>query len=290
MAAKKGGLGRGLEALFEDNATENGGEVNTVSIGDIEPDRGQPRKYFDQEALAELAHSIAQHGVIQPILVRPKVSGGYTIVAGERRWRAARIAGLAQIPVIVREMADKDAAEIALIENLQREDLNFYDEAVGIDRLIKSHGLTQEEAAHRLGKSQSSVANKLRVLRIPEEQLQRLAEEGFTERHARALVMVADDKKRGQLIDKIIKSRLTVAQTEELVARSTALQRKRPVKVCALKDMRIYLNTLAKALNSIRSSGLDATSTKRETEKFIEYTILIPKNSDPQSRIPLKIG
>ena len=217
MAAKKGGLGRGLEALFEDNATENGGEVNTVSIGDIEPDRGQPRKYFDQEALAELAHSIAQHGVIQPILVRPKVSGGYTIVAGERRWRAARIAGLAQIPVIVREMADKDAAEIALIENLQREDLNPIEEALGYRTLMDNYGLTQEAAAERVGKSRPAVANALRLLALPEDVIELTKEGKLSAGHARALAGMSDPLSASQAAQKIVAGGLSVRETEKLV-------------------------------------------------------------------------
>lgn len=217
MAAKKGGLGRGLEALFEDNATENGGEVDAVSIGDIEPDRGQPRKYFDQEALTELAHSIAQHGVIQPILVRPKVSGGYTIVAGERRWRAARIAGLTEIPVIVREMADKDAAEIALIENLQREDLNPIEEALGYRTLMDNYGLTQEGAAERVGKSRPAVANALRLLALPQDVIELTKEGKLSAGHARALAGMGDPQSVSQAAQKIVSGGLSVRETEKLV-------------------------------------------------------------------------
>lgn len=147
MAMKKGGLGKGLEALFAENAMEDEGRTVTLPIGEIVPNRAQPRKQFDDEALAELAESIASHGVLQPLLVRPLTDGSYQLVAGERRWRASRMAGLAEVPVVVREMSDREAAELALIENLQREDLNPMEEAQGYQTLMEAYGLTQEEAA-----------------------------------------------------------------------------------------------------------------------------------------------
>jgi len=153
MAAKKGGLGKGLEALFAENAMEEAGKTVTLPIGEIVPNRAQPRKQFDDEALAELAESIASHGVLQPLLVRPLTDGSYQLVAGERRWRASRMAGLTEVPVVVREMSDREAAELALIENLQREDLNPMEEAQGYQTLMETYGLTQEEAARVVNKS-----------------------------------------------------------------------------------------------------------------------------------------
>lgn len=167
MAAKKGGLGKGLDALFLENSAEEQGKVVTLRLSEIVPNRAQPRKQFDENALAELAESIAQHGVIQPLLVRPLADGTYQLVAGERRWRASRQAGLTEVPVTVREMTDKEAAQLALIENLQREDLNPMEEANGYRTLMETYALTQEETARVVNKSRPAVANALRLLNLP---------------------------------------------------------------------------------------------------------------------------
>lgn len=167
MAAKKGGLGKGLDALFLENSAEEQGKVVTLRLSEIVPNRAQPRKQFDEDALAELAESIAQHGVIQPLLVRPLADGTYQLVAGERRWRASRQAGLTEVPVTVREMTDKEAAQLALIENLQREDLNPMEEANGYRTLMENYALTQEETARVVNKSRPAVANALRLLNLP---------------------------------------------------------------------------------------------------------------------------
>ena len=171
MAKKRGGLGRGLESLFEDVSPsfESDNKVETLPLREIEPDPGQPRKTFDDEALGELAASIAEHGLIQPIAVRPKAAGGYLIVAGERRWRACRMAGLTEAPVVVKDVTDEQAMELALVENLQREDLDPVEEAVGIHELMARCDLTQEQAARKLGKSRSALANSLRLLNLPEK-------------------------------------------------------------------------------------------------------------------------
>ena len=161
--ARKGGLGKGLDALFIDNNTGDGGTV-TLRVSEIEPNRDQPRRYFDESALAELADSIRQHGVLQPLVVRPLAGGGYQIIAGERRWRACRMAGVSEVPAVVREMTDVEAMEIALIENLQREDLNIMEEAAGYRTLMEEHGMTQDQVASRVGKSRPGVANALRRL------------------------------------------------------------------------------------------------------------------------------
>lgn len=166
MAAKKGGLGRGLDALFADNSIEEISSTGAVKLKtmDIEPNRDQPRKVFDEDALAELADSIAKHGVIQPLLVRPMPDGSYQLVAGERRWRASRMAGLTEVPVVIKELSDDEAMALALIENLQREDLNAIEEAQGIKSLMDTLSLTQDEAAERVGKSRPAIANALRLL------------------------------------------------------------------------------------------------------------------------------
>ncbi len=188
MSVKKRGLGKGLDAIFAENAAENGEGTVAVRISEIEPNRDQPRKEFDPAALSELAESIAQHGVLQPILLRPMGSGGYRIVAGERRWRAARMAGLSEVPAVVREMSDGEEMLFALIENLQREDLSPLEEARGYQQLIEAQGFTQEKAAEAVGKSRPAVANALRLLNLPEE-IQQMVERGeLSAGHARTLL------------------------------------------------------------------------------------------------------
>lgn len=188
MSAKKRGLGRGLDAIFAENSSLEGEGVVTVRVDEIEPNRDQPRKEFDSGALSELAESIAQHGVLQPLLLRPMVSGGYRIVAGERRWRASRMAGLQEVPAVVREMTDGEEMLFALIENLQREDLSPLEEAKGYQQLIDTQNMTQEEAAKAVGKSRPAVANALRLLNLPED-IQEMVERGeLSAGHARTLL------------------------------------------------------------------------------------------------------
>ena len=173
MAVKKSGLGRGLTSLFDENSSDNEGAV-TLNLNDIEPNRDQPRKDFDETALSELADSIAQHGLIQPIVVKPNLDGRYSIIAGERRWRASRMAGLTEVPVVIKEADEQTLMEIALIENLQREDLNAVEEALGYRSLIDTYGLTQEEVAKKMGKSRSAVTNALRLLALNDNELEAL--------------------------------------------------------------------------------------------------------------------
>ncbi|MBP3600436.1 MAG: ParB/RepB/Spo0J family partition protein [Clostridia bacterium] len=199
MAAKKGGLGKGLDTLFNENATDNEGAV-TLNINEIEPNRNQPRKDFDEGALNELADSIARHGLIQPIVVRPTLDGTYMIIAGERRWRACRIAGVTEVPVIIKETDDKTLMELALIENLQREDLNPVEEALGYKALIEDFSLTQEEVAHRMGKSRSAVTNALRLLALNEAELEALRKGMITAGHARALLSCENEETRQKLL------------------------------------------------------------------------------------------
>ena len=199
MAPKKGGLGRGLESLFNENATDTDGAVK-LNINDIEPNRGQPRKDFDETALSELADSIAQHGLIQPIVVKPTAQGRYSIIAGERRWRACRMAGLNEVPVIIKDADDQTLMEIALIENLQREDLNAVEEALGYSSLIDSFGLTQDEVAKKMGKSRSAVTNALRLLALNENELEALRRGTITAGHARALLSCDDEEARAKML------------------------------------------------------------------------------------------
>ena len=195
MAAKKSGLGKGLEALFAENAVEEQGKAITLRLLEIEPNRDQPRKQFDEEALSELSASIAQHGILQPLLVRPLPGGGYQLVAGERRWRAARMAGLEEVPAVIRELTDREAAELAMIENLQREDLNPMEEAKGYQTLMETYGMTQEEAARAVNKSRPAVANALRLLQLPDEVAEMVAEGRLPAGHARALLSFSEEER-----------------------------------------------------------------------------------------------
>jgi ParB family chromosome partitioning protein len=219
MAAKKGGLGRGLDALFADNSIEEIASTSAVKlkIMDIEPNRDQPRKIFDEDALAELADSIAKHGVIQPLLVRPMPDGSYQLVAGERRWRASRMAGLTEVPVVIKELSDDEAMALALIENLQREDLNAIEEAQGIKALMDTLSLTQDEAAERVGKSRPAVANALRLLKLPDSVIALVSDGKLSPGHARALLGFKDEQDIIETANLIIEKGLTVRDVEKLV-------------------------------------------------------------------------
>ena len=219
MAAKKGGLGRGLDALFADNSIEEIASTSAVKlkIMDIEPNRDQPRKIFDEDALAELADSIAKHGVIQPLLVRLMPDGSYQLVAGERRWRASRMAGLTEVPVVIKELSDDEAMALALIENLQREDLNAIEEAQGIKALMDTLSLTQDEAAERVGKSRPAVANALRLLKLPDSVIALVSDGKLSPGHARALLGFKDEQDIIETADLIIEKGLTVRDVEKLV-------------------------------------------------------------------------
>ena len=219
MAKKRGGLGRGLESLFEDVSPSfepDNAKIETLPLREIEPDPDQPRKTFDDETLAELASSIAEHGLIQPIAVRPKVSGGYLIVAGERRWRACRMAGLTEAPVVVKDVTDEQAMEIALVENLQREDLDPVEEAMGIRELMTRCDLTQEQAARKLGKSRSALANSLRLLNLPENVLELLKSGFINTGHAKVILGLPTPELQEQAAQMIADHELNVRQAEVL--------------------------------------------------------------------------
>lgn len=213
---KKSGLGKGLDILFVDNNTdENRGSI-ILKISEIEPNKNQPRKDFEQDAIAELAQSIREHGIIQPLLVRPLTTGTYQIVAGERRWRASRMAGLTEVPVIVRELSDEQTMELALIENLQRQDLNAIEEALGYRTLIDEYKMTQEQVATRVGKSRPVVANALRLLTLPQEILTNVRKGVLTSGHARALLSIEDKQQMVETAYRIVKEGLSVREIEQL--------------------------------------------------------------------------
>lgn len=224
MAKKSGGLGRGLDSLFADNSVEEiNPSVNKLRIMEIEPNHDQPRKDFDEKSLSELAESIEQHGVLQPLVVRPLANGSYQLVAGERRWRAARIAGLTEVPVVIKELTDEEVIEIAMIENLQREDLNPLEEALGYRYMMDELNITQEQAAEKVGKSRPAVANALRLLKLPNEIQDMVKNNLISPGHARALLGFDSEDMILQTAKMIIKEDLSVREVENLVKKSKKL-------------------------------------------------------------------
>lgn len=211
--AKRSGLGKGLDALFLDNNTEDGA-IATLKVSEIEPNKNQPRTAFDDEALRELADSIREHGVIQPLVVRPMEKGGYQIVAGERRWRASRMAGIGEVPAVIRELSDSQTLEIAIIENLQREDLNPVELARGYKALMEDYGMTQEMVADKLGKSRSSIANTVRLLALPDAVLEHIRAGKITLGHAKALLSLESPLIMEQMAERIVKGQILVRDVE----------------------------------------------------------------------------
>ena len=229
MAKPKKGLGMGMEALFSENDTGNL-QARVLRLTEISPNKAQPRRDFDDKALETLAESIRQHGVLQPILVRPLASGGYQIVAGERRWRASRMAGLDEMPVYIRELSDEQTAQLALVENLQREDLNPVEEALGYQKLMEDSGMTQEELAKVVGKSRSAVANSLRLLGLDDRTLELLRKGEISSGHARAVLGIEDLTLREETVQKIRREGLSVRQVEEIAKQKPAGKPKKTAK------------------------------------------------------------
>ena len=216
MAVKKGGLGKGLDAIFLENDAENTDSAVTLKLAEIEPNRSQPRHHFNEESLRELADSIAAHGVLQPLLVRPLPDGGYQLVAGERRWRASRMAGLFEVPVIIREMSDSEMMQLSMIENLQRENLNPIEEALGYKVLLEEYHLTQEEISKSVGKSRPVVANALRILALPQVILDLVSSGEISAGHARALLGFNNQEEQIRIAKAIADADLTVRDVEQL--------------------------------------------------------------------------
>lgn len=259
------------KGLFESN------KVVFLPIAAISPNPGQPRRHFSRAGLEELAASIGEHGVLQPLSVR-RVPGGYELISGERRLRASRMAGLEEVPCILVSVDGQESSLLALVENLQRRDLDFVEEALALSRLIQTYHLSQEEAAKKLGKSQSAVANKLRLLKLPPEVLALLREKGFTERHARALLRLESPEQQTAAARAVVEGGLTVAKTEEYVEqllRPAPPARRKPTIV--LKDVRLFLNTVSRGLSLMKQAGVKANCLRQETADTIQLTITIPK-------------
>lgn len=258
--------------------------LRRIRVSDIARNPNQPRKYFDPEAIAQLAESIRQYGVLNPLTVRRSPSGGYELVAGERRLRAARVAGLNEVPCLVIAADNEDSSAIALVENLQRRDLDFFEEAYGFKRLIDQYGLTQEEAAHKVGKTQSAVANKLRLLRLSQKNMELIRSANLTERHARCLLRLDSDDERINATNYIIEHDLNVSRSEQYIEellkereRETELPVQQERKVVRLiKDVRFFLNTLNRAVGVMVDSGIGATVQQQDSEDGLTLTIVIP--------------
>lgn len=251
-------------------------QISYVPVEEIVPGPLQPRQHFPREGLEELRDSIAQHGVLQPLTVRAK-GERFELIAGERRLRAARMAGLDEVPCIVMDVDMEESGVIALIENIQRRDLDFLEEAEGIRQLIRLFGLSQEQAARRLGKSQSAVANKLRLLRLPRDVLERLRSEGLGERHARALLRLPDADVQRRALDFMIDQRMNVAAAEAYVDRLCAPAPPRRKSVFLMKDLRLFLNTMDRSVELMRSGGLEASVEREEDDDALTVTVRIPK-------------
>ena len=284
MAAKKGGLGRGLDALFADNSVEENSSASAVklSLNEIEPNKDQPRKTFDEKALSELADSIAQHGVIQPLLVRPMPDGSYQLVAGERRWRAARRAGLSEVPVVIREMSDSEMMELALIENLQREDLNPIEEAEGLQQLIHTYGLTQETAAARVGRSRPAIANALRLLSLPTPILELTRDGKISAGHARALLSLNDEEKMVEIADQILKKEIPVREVARL-AKAAAKEKKQPENHPLRRDT--FYDEVELALTNSLGRRIKVNLNKKENRGTIEIEFFDQNDLTDLSRL-----
>lgn len=280
MASKKG-LGRGIESLFTENSLEeiNSSSTEKIKLVDIVPNKEQPRKRFNESALSELADSISQHGVIQPLLVRPLSGGTYQLVAGERRWRASRMAGLKEVPVVIKDLSDEEASVIAMIENLQREDLNAIEEADGIKYLMTKYGLTQEEVSERVGKSRSAVANSLRLLKLPESVSEYVRDSIISAGHAKALLPLEDEEKMISLCNTIIKDNLSVREVEKIVKSmlTEKKQKKKKSKDKFFDEVELSLNeTLKRSIKINPTSKNKGTITieffdKEDLLNFIKY-------------------
>lgn len=253
-------------------------KLTRLPVSKILPNPSQPRKIFREEELQSLAQSIRENGLLQPVTVR-KENGAYFLVAGERRLRACKMAGLREIPAILTDWEPEDSAVLALLENIQRKDLEMFEQANAIVNLLREWQITQEEAARRLGLSQSYLANKIRLLRLSPEEQAEILENKLTERHARALLKIDDMSLRQKVLRTVIEKHLNVAQTEELIAAAMGPKagRKKAKRTFVTKDIRLFINTIDHAVDAMKTAGIEAQTEKKETEEYIECTVRIPK-------------
>lgn len=263
--------------------------VRQIPVVHICPNESQPRTEFSRDELMDLSASIKENGVLQPLTVRKGKQNKYELIAGERRLRASILAGLDTVPCILIQCDDKQSAVFALLENLQRVDLGPFEEAEGIDRLIQAWGITQEEAAQRLGKKQSTIANKLRLLKLNEGERRQIVEASLTERHARALLRLKSAEDRQVILQQVIQKGLNVHQTEtlidQLIAQAQQTEKKELRRTVIIKDVRLFMNTISKAVDTMRLSGIPAVTTQNETDDYIECVVRIPKNAATRRRV-----
>ena len=255
-------------------------KLMNIMVDKIDVNRYQPRKNFDESQLYELAQSIKEHGILQPLTVRRTDKERYELIAGERRLRAAKLVGLSSVPVIIRNFSDEQSMVLSIIENIQRADLNYFEEAESYKKLIEECHLTQEELAKKLGKTQSSVANKLRLLRLPESVKMSVIENNLTERHARALLKLSDEEKQLEAIKKICEKSYNVNETDEYIdklLKERETMPETPKRTSVMKDVRIFMNTINRAISVMLESGIKAESSKVEFDDYYEYVIKIPK-------------
>ena len=261
-------------------------EIYNIPQDMIVPNPNQPRKRFDYDELENLAQSIRENGILQPITVRKREDKKYELVSGERRLRAARLVGLVRIPSIIINIDDKESAMFSVTENLQRQSLDFFEEAEAIERLVSEYAMSREEVAHKLGIAPSTVSNKLRILRLPEEMRFKLAKAGLTESHARALLMLEDDNLRARALSIIADRHLTVAESERMINRMLNRNNRSQNPLRGIRDVRLFINTLNHAVDAIRRAGVDADAARSETEEYIEYVVRIPKVEQLRMALP----
>ncbi|KHD84999.1 nucleoid occlusion protein [Heyndrickxia ginsengihumi] len=278
------GANNEIEEIVEGETTEevrNREEVQKIPVSNIVPNRFQPRTIFNEEKIEELARTIHTHGIIQPIVVREYEQGNFEIIAGERRFRAVQKLGWEKVPAIIKNLNDTETASVALIENLQREELTPIEEAIAYGKLIELHQLTQEALAQRLGKGQSTVANKLRLLKLPQEIQNALLQKKITERHARALIPLKEPALQIRVLNDIIDKNLNVKQTEDLILRLLNKEEKKqkPRRLAFSKDMRIAVNTIRQSVSMVTDSGINLDSKEEDFEDYYQITIRIPKKS-----------
>ena len=261
-------------------------EIYNIPQAMIVPNPNQPRKRFDYDELENLAQSIRENGILQPITVRKREDKKYELVSGERRLRAARLVGMVKIPSIVINIDDKNSAMFSIIENLQRQSLNFFEEAKAIEKLVGEYAMSREEVAQKLGLAPSTVSNKLRILRLPEEMRFELARAGLTESHARALLMLEDDNQRARALSIIVDRHLNVAESERMINQMINRNNRSRNPLRGIRDVRLFINTLNHAVDTIRRAGVEADAARSETEEYIEYVVRIPKSEQLRIALP----
>lgn len=261
-------------------------EIYNIPQTMIVPNPNQPRKRFDYDELENLAQSIRENGILQPITVRKREDKKYELVSGERRLRAARLVGMVKIPSIVINIDDKNSAMFSIIENLQRQSLNFFEEAEAIEKLVGEYAMSREEVAQKLGLAPSTVSNKLRILRLPEEMRFELARSGLTESHARALLMLEDDNQRARALSIIVDRHLNVAESERMINQMINRNNSSRNPLRGIRDVRLFINTLNHAVDTIRRAGVEADAARSETEEYIEYVVRIPKSEQLRITLP----